>query len=217
MWVERVLCALDGWAAGKVGEGPPRAPLREHAGSSPGGQGGRGLHHCCPARGSWSLPLLSGTRAESQEGLLWAGGKPIRSRYSPPALYTSLKGQSLPLYKGLRTWSPCSEQVRDQSRISPPRLPTMGFSAKCEASGPPHMTSPKGCLSVFMPQQVASLRRSDPRAPFPALGASPSLLPYPVGPSGPAWLSRGKNKSMGTRGKGHQGTCCRAIPCLCSR
>lgn len=133
MWVEGVLCALDGQAAGKVGEGPPRAPLHEHAGSSLGGQGGRGLHHCCPARGSWSLPLLSGTRAESQEGLLWAGGKPIRSRYSPPALYTSLKGQSfLPLYKGLRTWSPCSEQVRDQSRISAPPAPSPNHGFFCK-------------------------------------------------------------------------------------
>lgn len=179
MWVKGVLCALDGWVAGKVGGGPPRAPLREHAGSSPGGQGGG------PARGSWSLPLLSGTRAESRDGLLWAGGNPVRSCYGPPAVYTSLKGQSLPLYKGLRTWSPCSEQVRDQSRISPLLSPNHGLLCKVRGLG----SSPRD-LAKGLPECCDDTRwllsKEVTQGPFPASGATPSLLPHPAGPSGPA-------------------------------
>lgn len=52
MWV-KVLCALDGWVAGKVGGGPPRAPLREHAGVPLGGRE-------AAQPGVLSLPLLQG-------------------------------------------------------------------------------------------------------------------------------------------------------------
>lgn len=137
-----------------------------------------------PARGSWSLPLLSGTRAESRDGLLWAGGNPVRSCYGPPAVYTSLKGQSLPLYKGLRTWSPCSEQVRDQSRISPLLSPNHWLLCKVRGL----RSSPRD-LSKGLPECCDDTRwllSEVTQGPFPASGATPSLLLHPAGPSGPA-------------------------------
>lgn len=187
MVVKGALYALDWRAAGKVGGVPPGAPLHEHAGSSPGGQGSGGGHHCCPARGPGLSLSLRGPGLRAERGCCGQAASHKVISYGPPAVYTSLKGQSSPLYKGPRTWSPCSEQVRDQSGISPPLSPNHPWaSLRSPASGPPHVTSPKGCLSVFMTQQVASLRRRDPRGPFPASGATPSLLPYPVGPLGPA-------------------------------
>ena len=123
MVVKGALCALDWRAAGKVGGVPPRALLHEHAGSSPGGQGSGGRHHCCPARGPGLSLSLRGPGLRAERGCCGQAASHKVISYGPPAIYTSLKGQSSPLYKGPRTWSPCSGQVRDQSGISPPLSP----------------------------------------------------------------------------------------------